>query len=167
MVDFKKALIASGWVTGIAYGLGFVYNKFFANGLATLQFAAVDINVKQQIVNGIDTTLAGKVLAYFAGIIPMGEQVAAIALMYVASLIIVYAGALVAEKFAIGKTDTVRFGVGMGIASALVGLLVGGMSVSIGAMGGFIAMVMYFVIISLAYGLLRTKTGLGNIMPLP
>lgn len=167
MVDLKKSLIASGWITGIAYVLGLIYSRLFANGLATIQFALVDVNVKNQILGGVDTTLAGKILAYFAGIIPLGEGLAAVMTMYVASLIIVYFGALTSEKFAIGKTDTQRFGIGMGIVAVIIGAIVGGMSISIGALGGAIAMLFYFVIIVSLYGLVRTKTGLGNAMPLP
>jgi len=167
MVDLKKTLYASFWVTGIAYLLSLIWGKLFPNGFVTLQFSAIDLNVKQQILGGVDQTLAGKILGYFAGIVPIGEQLTAIVLMLLASFIIVYLGALISEKISIGKTETMRFGVGMGIASVIVGALVGSMAITINALGSAFSMLIYFVFIAMVYGFLKTKTGFGNLMPIP
>src|SRR3990167_3320213 len=131
MVNLKSAGMAALGVTGISYLLGLGYNKLLANGLATITLSAVDVPVRQQITSGIDTSLAGKILGYFGGIIPVGDMWLALITMFLASFISGYGGAWIGERAALGKTDTMRFGVGMAITAIVVGFLIGSLSVSV------------------------------------
>lgn len=167
MVDFKKAAYAALGVTGISYGLGWAYNKFIADGIATITFSAVDVNVANQLKAGVDTTLAGKLLAYMQGVIPQGGLWGALLMLFVASYIVVLIGAFIGERIAFGKSDAGRFGIGMGLAAGAAGLFVGSMSVSVGAVGTGLAMLIYFSIVALVYVNLRKINGFGDILPAP
>lgn len=167
MVDLKKAAGAAVGVTAISYGLGWAYNKFIADGIATLTFSAVDVNVASQIKAGVDTTLAGKLLAYMQGVIPSGGIWGALIMLYVASFLVVLIGGLIGERIALGKTDVARFGIGMGLAAGVIGLIVGSMSVSVGAVGTALAMLIYFGIVALVYVNLRRIDGVRDLLPSP
>lgn len=167
MVDFKKAAKAAVGVTGIAYGLGFLYNKFFAGGIATLTFsvAPVDVNVKEAITQGIDTSLAGKVLSYLGGVIPSGGTIAALLTLFVASFLVVALAQFIAGSINLGKSEAARFGMSMGISAAALGMIAGTMSPSIGSLGTGIAMLIYFGIIAFAYVQLRKVNGIRDFFP--
>ena len=135
MVDYKKAAMAAAGVTGISYGLGLAYARFFPQGIGNIAFSVVDIPVRQQIQSGIDTTLAGKLLSYLGGIIPQGGLVGALLMLFVASFVIVLLGGYISERINFGKSPETRFAVGLTLASVVIGALLGAWTPSIGAAG--------------------------------
>ncbi len=166
MTDFKKIAMTALGVTGVSYGLGWLYNKFFAEGIATLTFSAINVDVASQIKAGIDTSLGGKLLAYLKGVIPAGGTMSALLTLFVAAFIIVWLGGLVRDKINYGKTDNAKFGFGMAIAAGLVGLVTGALSPSIGYLGAALALLIYYSVIALVYTGLRS-TEFGKFLPAP
>lgn len=167
MVDIKKAAMAAVGVTGISYLLGLGYSKFFADGIATITLSAVDVNVAGQVKAGVDTTLAGKLVAYLGGIIPQDGIIGALIVLFVASFLVVLGGSWISERINVGKTDTSRFAIGMAVAAGIIGIGVGSMSVSIGAIGTGLAMLVYYGIIAVVYMWLSRVDGIKNFMPTP
>jgi len=167
MVDYKKSAMAAVGVTVISYGLGWVYSKYFADGIATLTFSAVDVNIASQVKSGIDTSLAGKLLSYLGGVIPVGGTMNALLTLFVASFLVVVLASFIADKITVGKTETTRFGVSMAIAAGVIGLIVGSISPSVGSLGTGIAMLIYFSIIALIYSALSNVDGLKDFVPQP
>ena len=167
MVDYKKTAMAAVGVTAISYGLGWVYNKYFADGIATLTFSAVDVNVASQVKAGIDTSLAGKLLGYLGGVIPVGGTMNALLTLFVASFLVVMLASFIADKIAVGKTETTKFGVSMAVSAFVIGLVAGSVSPSIGSLGAGIAMLIYFGIVAFIYSALRNVDGLKDLVPQP
>ena len=167
MVDIKKAAMAAVGVTGISYLLGLGYSKFFADGIATITLSAVDVNVAGQVKAGVDTTLAGKLVAYLGGIIHQDGIIGALIVLFVASFLVVLGGSWISERINVGKTDTSRFAIGMAVAAGIIGIGVGSMSVSIGAIGTGLAMLVYYGIIAVVYMWLSRVDGIKNFMPTP
>lgn len=165
MADYKKIAIAAAGVTGISYALGWVYNKWFPEGLANLSFSAVEIPVREQIKAGIDTSLSGKLLGYLGGVIPQGGLVGALITLYVAAFLVVLLGSIISERINFGKTETAKFAVGMTLAAAVIGVVMGYMSPSIGAVGAMIAMLIYFGIVALVYVGARSIDGIKDFFP--
>lgn len=163
-MEIKKVLLAAAGVAGISYLLGWVY-KYFPEGIANLSFSAVEVPVRAQIKAGIDTSLAGKLLGYLGGVIPQDGIISAIIGLYVAAFLIVWLGSFISERIDIGKTDTIRFAVGMTLAAGIIGVVMGYMSPSIGAVGTMLAMLIYFGIVSLAYASARNIEGLKDFFP--
>lgn len=174
MVDYKKALYASVYITGIGYLLGLGYKAVFPNGLLnlSLKFSALPINVQanvgQQIGSGIDTTLGGKLLSYLGGIIPIGGTLQALLTLLVASFLIVVLAAWLAERVSyFGKSETQKFGVGLAVSAFVIGLGVGTTTLTLGALGTGIAMLFYFGIIAVIYSYARTVDGIKDFFPAP
>ena len=164
MADFKKIALASAGVAAISYGLGWIY-KFFPEGLVNLSFSAVEVPVREQIKSGFDTTIAGKLLSYLGGSIPQGGVIAALIMLYVAAFVVVWLGSFISERINFGKTETVKFAVGMTLAAVILGIVVGTMSPTIGALGTMLAMLIYFGIVALVYVAARNIEGLKDFFP--
>ena len=165
-----------GWLLGRTYG--FATGRIIAEGgIATTSFSilplkTLDINVQQQIIGGVDPSLAGRLLAVFGG----GEITLFMGLIMaiLAGITVAFVGTFVVDalkksfkfmptgKGTIG-TITAIMVYGTLISSALVGFLDG--AVSVPNLGFVIASIIYFLIIGWAYVGLR---GLGlKQLPLP
>ena len=156
MADYEKWLRAAGGVTLLSAGIGWAYNKFFPTGIgvANITFSAlepIDINVRQQIASGVDPTLAGKLISYLSGIVPITGSVQYWVTLYVAAFFVVALGAWMATYFTVGKTPVTRFGFGMASAAFVIGLGLGSISPSIGALGTAGALFGFYVVIAAAY----------------
>ena len=156
MADYEKLLRAAGGVTFLSAGIGWGYHKFFPTGIgaANITFSAlapIDINVRQQIASGVDPTLAGKLISYLSGIIPLSGQLQYWVTLYIAAFIVVALGAWASTYFTVGKTPVTKFGFGMAAASFGIGLVLGSISPSIGALGTAGALAGFYVVIAAAY----------------
>mgnify|MGYP001587807237 CR=1 FL=1 len=174
MVDYKKALYAATGITAIGYGLGWVWHTYFPNGLLnlSLKFSALPVNVAAnvagQISNGVDTSIAAKLINVLNGVIPIGGQIASIATLFVASfLVVVLAGFFAGKVSMFGKSDTQKFGVGLALSAFVIGLLAGTTSLSLGSLGTGIAMLFYFGIIAVIYSIARTVDVIKDFFPQP
>ncbi len=164
----------------IGWGLGRLYNVLIPEGgITTAQFAIpklpllpLDINVQQQIISGVDPSLAGRILAVFGGgtiDIMMGLIMAILAGIVVAFVGAFVVNALKGAKIGlpvgrkpIGQITAIMV-YGTLISATLVGLL--DQAVSVPNLGFIIASVIYFLIIGFVYVGLR---GIGlKQLPLP
>jgi len=170
MVDVKKVLLASAGVTVIGSGLSWLYARFAPAGIANVSFSIlpVDINVKQQIVSGTDTTLGGKIVNLLQGYVPVGGWMEAALTIFLASLVIVLLASLISGWLTLGKSETSRFALSLAVSAGLVGAFLGKIAIGIGSLGLALAMILYYGIIATIYFLLREKTSVGKeYLPLP
>ena len=163
-MDWIKNLKVALGVAVISWLLTWVYS-FFKGGIANITFAAIDVNVGKQIASGLDTSLAGKLIGSMIGAVPAGLQT--FILLFVSALAIVILGRWVNEQLGNqGKTPNTRFAFDLTIGAVLVGLVLGLISPSIGALGGVVALGIYFLIVAGVYSLLR-NFGAQNFLPTP
>jgi len=176
-----KTIFGLGSAIGVlGWGIGRIYNAIIPEGgIAATQFAIpklplvpLNINVQQQIIAGVDPSLAGKLLSVFGGgqiDIFMGLVMALIAGITVAFVGQFVVDALKGAKIPlpvgrkpVGQITAIMV-YGTLISSVLVGFFDGGVSVP--TIGFVIASVIYFLIIGWVYVGLR---GLGlKQLPLP
>ena len=180
VMKIQQTLTLGAAVGLIGWGLGRIYNAIIPEGgIAAAQFAIpklpllpLDINVQQQIIAGVDPSLAGRLLAVFGGgqiDILMGLVMAIIAGIAVAFVGMITINALEGAKIGlpvgkkpIGKITAIMV-YGTLISAVLVGFL--DQAVSVPTLGFVIASIIYFLIIGWVYVGLR-GVGLKQ-LPLP
>lgn len=155
MVDFKKSMKIALGVTGISWGLSYVYQKFFPAGILdfSLKFSALPVQVQSdvgaQVASGIDPSIGGKILAALGN--PSIGMATQLVTLYLAALVVVIAGTYLFDYIGFGKSETTKFAVSMSLGAGLVGLLLGTVSPKIGSVGLGLAMLVYFGIVATAY----------------
>ena len=77
----------------------------------------------------------------------------------------VWLGSIISERINFGKTETAKFAIGMTLAAAVIGIVMGYMSPSIGAVGAMLAMLIYFGIVALVYIGARNIEGIKDFFP--
>jgi len=171
--DFIKMLRVALGVSVVGWLLTWLYSilPFAKNGIATISFAAIDVNVGQQIQQGIDTSFAGKYIGSLIGSVPIGLQT--FILLAVSALVIIGIGTWLNKQIGdFGKTPNTKFAFDMNIGAIVVGLVVGFMSgtatlkPSLAALGTALAVLIYFLIVAGVYNLLR-NFGLKEVLPTP
>jgi len=171
--DFMKILRVALGVSVIGWLLTWIYSMlpFAKNGIATISFAAIDVNVGQQIQQGIDTSFAGKYIGSLIGSVPVGLQT--LILLFVSALVIIGIGTWLNKQIGdFGKTPNTKFAVDMTIGAIVVGLIIGFMSgtstlrPSLAALGTTLALLIYFLIVAGVYNLLR-NFGMKEVLPTP
>lgn len=161
MADTKKMLTIAGGVAGISYGLSLLYNRFFPSGIAkgVVSFSALEVNanVGQNLAQGIDTSLAGTIFKYLGisqGV--TGGILGQLITIFLMSVFLVYVGNWFSSTFKVGKTPNMRFVIGLTVTSLALGAVVGSISIGLGALGGLVALGIYFLIVAGVYNLART-----------
>ena len=174
MVDVKKVLMASAGVAVIGSGLSWLYAKIAPAGIANVSFSIfdkilpLDINVKQQIVSGTDTTIGGKIVNMLQGYVPIGGWAEAALTIFLASLVVVLLASFVSSWLTLGKSETSRFALSLAVSAGIVGAVLGKMAIGIGSLGLALAMILHYGIIATIYFLSREKTSVGKeYLPLP
>ncbi len=174
VVDYKKWAMVGGGVGLISYGLAWAYKFMFgAGGAGTLTFSTLDVNVRQQIVSGVDTSLGTNLLNVFGGNFSniAGGAVGALLMAVVGSILLVLVGRFVYEYVPWGKEQNIRL-----IAVLLYGSVVGGWIVSfmsgtggvkIPALNAIIAMTIYFFIVAVVYNFASKTQAAGKYFPIP
>lgn len=174
-MDWKKIAWSALGVAVISYLLSWLYNlakvkiPALANGIATITFAAVDVNVGQQILAGVDTSVAGKFLGAHLGAFGGFQQWA---LLYISAIAIIVIGMWVNKLTDLGKTENTRFAFELTLGAIILGLGFGSISPSISvskagaAIGTALAMLAYFAIVALVYAQIR-NLGAKNVLPVP
>lgn len=171
--DLMRVLRVAFGVSVVGWLLTWIYSllPFAKNGIATISFAAIDVNVGQQIQQGIDTSFAGKYIGSLIGSVPVGLQT--FILLFVSALAIIAIGTYLNKQFGdFGKTPNTKFAFDLTIGAIVVGLAVGFMSgtatlrPSLAALGSALALLIYFLIVAGVYNLLR-NFGLANVLPTP
>ena len=154
-----------GWGLGRLYGFLIPETGIATASFSTLPLRTLDINVQQQIISGVDPSLAGRLLAVFGG----GEITLFMGLIMaiLAGIVVAFVGTFVVNalkksfkflptgKKPIGKITAIMV-YGTLISAAIVGFFDG--AVSVPNVGFVIASIIYFLIIGWAYVGLR---GLG------
>ena len=161
-INFQNAGKVGAGVGVISMGLSYLYGMLFkGGGFATVQFAAIDVNVREQITSGVDTGLASKVLGYMSGVIPTGGTLGALITVAIAGIIVVMLGSLIRGFGAPdGSTQNMKL-----LSTLFYGSLVGGFilsymngaGVALPQIGTVVAMVIYFGVVALVYNGLREK----------
>lgn len=168
-MDWKKILYASLGVTAISWLLSWLYKyaqakiPAIANGIATVTFAAVDVNVGQRVVSGVDTSVAGKFLGAHLGAFGGFQQ---IILLFISAIAIIVVGMYVNKLFDLGKSENSKFAWELTLGAVAIGLVFGYLSPSLGYLGTAVAYGIYFLIVSGVYSLAR-NWGLKNALPAP
>ena len=173
MADIMKMLRVALGVAAVSWLLTWFYStlKFAQEGIATISFAAVDVNVGKQISAGIDTSFAGKYVGSLIGSVPVGLQT--FILLLVSAVIIVGVGTWINKQIGdFGKSENTKFAFDMAIGAIAIGLTVGfmagttGLKPNLAALGTALATLIYFLIVAGAYSLLR-NFGLREVLPTP
>lgn len=167
MVDWKKLLYASLGVTVISYLLSWLYTyarakiPALADGIATVTFSAVDVNVGKQVLSGIDTSLAGRFLGAHLGAFGGFQQWI---LLFVSAAAIITIGMYVNKLFDLGKSENSKFAFELTLGAAVLGVILGYASPTLGYFGTVLAMLIYFTIVAGIYSWAR-NLGAKNILP--
>mgnify|MGYP001564335407 FL=1 len=161
-VNYQNAAKVGVGVGLISAGLSYLYGMVFkGGGFANVQFAAIDVNVREQVTSGLDTGLASKVLGYMSGVIPTGGTLGALLTVAVAGLIVVLLGYLIRGFGAPdGSSQNMKLASTMFYGSLVGGFVLSymnGAGIALPQLGTAIAMVIYFSIVALVYNLLREK----------
>lgn len=168
-MDWKKIAWSALGVAVISYLLSWLYNlakvkiPALANGIATITFAAVDVNVGQQIQSGVDTSVAGKFLGAHLGAFGGFQQ---LALLYISAIAIIVIGMWANKLTDLGKTENTRFAFELTLGAATIGLIFGYLSPSVKVIGTVVAYLIYFAIVAFVYAQVR-NLGAKNVLPIP
>ena len=168
-MEYRKWAILGAGAGFVSWLLAWLYNLAFGQGGAgTLTFATMgDINVRNQILNGIDTSLASQIINTFGGNFNAiaGGAMGALIIAMIGGVTIALLGRFIYEYIPVGKTAQQKV-----VAVLLYGSLVGGWIVSFMTKTGgiaipklnlVVAMVIYFFIVALSYSVL-SKTEIGS-----
>tara|TARA_Y100000310_G_scaffold345_2_gene426 strand:+ start:1077 stop:1625 length:549 start_codon:yes stop_codon:yes gene_type:complete len=170
VMKIQKILSLGAGIGAVSWLLGRAYNFFIPEGgIATGAFSAVelpllplDINVQQQIIGGVNTdvasrllsTLGGGEIAVFAGLV-----MAVLAGIVVTAIGVYSVNAIKGVKIplptgrkSIGKITAIMV-YGTLIGGFVLGLMGGG--VAIPALGLVISLVIYYLIVGWVYGFLQ------------
>lgn len=153
----------------VSWALGRIYGWFIPEGgIATATFSTLPldlplgINVKQQVLSGVDTSLAGRLLAMLGG----GEinVMAGLIMAIIAGIVVAFVGNFVVKalkgsniplptgKGSIGKITAIMV-YGTIISGVIVGFI--DKPINIPAVGFVIALVIYYLIVGWMYGLVQ------------
>lgn len=177
MIKIPKTLGLGAGIGLVSWGLGRVYGWFLqasgSEGLATATFSTspidlpLGINVKQQILSGVNTDIASKLLEAIGG----GNNIPAmmgLTIAIIAGIVIAFVGKFTIDALKGAKIPLPVGNKPVGKITALMvyGTLVSGVIISflgkqaiaIPALGFVIAVVIYYIIVGWAYAGLR---GLG------
>lgn len=168
-MEWKKILSAAMGVALISLLLSWLYSMLklkipaLANGIATITFAAVDVNVGNRIQSGVDTSVAGKFLGAHLGAFGGFQQ---ILLIFISAFAIILIGMWINKFFDLGKTDNTRFAWELTLGAAAIGILFGYLSPNVSIIGTVVAYGIYFLIVSFVYAQVR-NLGAKNVLPVP
>lgn len=169
MMKINKVLGLGAGLGAVSWALGRFYSWIIpSKGIATATFSTfpldlpLGINVKQQILTGVDKSLASQLLATLGG----GEISAmmGIIMALIAGIVVAFVGVytvnfLKSQKFpltgknSIGKITAIM--VWGTIISGGIASFLGGTFITIPALGFVIALIIYYLIVGWAYVLLR------------
>ena len=177
-MDWKKIAWSALGVAVISYLLSWLYNyakvkvPALANGIATVTFAAVDVNVGSRISSGLDTSVAGKFLGAHLGAFGGFQQWI---LLFISAFAIILVGMWINKGLEMGKTENSKFAFELTFGAVAIGLVFGYMSSGAGgialtapaaAAGTAFAYGIYFLIVAAIYSGLR-NAGAKNVLPTP
>src|SRR3990167_9058192 len=91
MKTVKDSAITGFWLGAVSLAVSWLLN-FLKAPTVNLTFSAVDINVRQQLVQGVDTSIGGKVINLISGLIPLGWQ--GVVSLFVTAFLIVLIGTI-------------------------------------------------------------------------
>lgn len=161
MNSIKGAAKLGFWVAAITVALSWLINMLKIPELAVnLTFASVDINVREQLVSGIDTSVGTKLLEFINGL--SSVTVPAIVGVLLASFVIVLVGGIIYNIFHKGAgSDTKRLVLTMLYGTVIIGLIVSGTtSLNLGFVGTTIALGIYYAIVTaILLGISKTSFG--------
>lgn len=144
-----------GAVVGlVSYVLALVFKII---PIPKLIFAMEDINVRQQITTGIDTSVSGKLLSFMGGVIPEGFM--GFLLVILAGIVLVIIGSLLVALFKVKGSGIRKLWYTMILGAIVIALFVQGMSaLKIGFISTLIAIVIYYLIVTIIVHLLAKKS---------
>lgn len=136
------ALIAGA----VSWGISFLFSGILKS-VPTITFAVQDINVRNEIANGINPQIGQELLQFFAGYIPAG--IAGFLYVAVTAFVLIIAGRILYGFFPLGKKDSVNKLVQTfawaGILFSVISIFLFHIPYSL----VFIAAVIYFVLLAL------------------
>lgn len=160
MVDYKKWAMVGAGAGFVSWLLAWAYSLIFGQGGAgTVTFVSIgDINVRNQILTGIDTSLASQILNTFGGNFGAiaGGAFGALIIAMLGGVAIVLIGRIIYEGLPFAKTPKGKL-----IAVLLYGSFVGGWltsfltksgGVKLPAVNVILAMLIYFGIVAAIFG---------------
>lgn len=168
-VDTRKWAMVGAGAGFVSWLLAWLYGMIFGpGGAGTVTFVSIgDINVRNQILNGIDTSLASQILNTFGGNFGavVGGAMGALIMAMIGGIVVALVGRYMYEYLAFAKTPQGRL-----VSVLLYGSVVGGWIVSfmtktggvkLPAVNVILAMVIYFFVVAAAFSYLST-TDLGS-----
>lgn len=169
MIDYRKWAIFGAGAGFVSWLLAWIYGMAFGpGGAGTVTFVTIgDVNVRNQILNGIDTSFASQILNTFGGNFGavVGGAMGALLMAMLGGVGVTLIGRFIYEFVPLAKTPR-----GKVVSVLLYGSLVGGWIVSfmtktggvkLPAVNVILAMVIYFLIVAAAAGYL-SETDLGS-----
>src|SRR3990167_2453893 len=169
VVYYKKWGMMGGGVGLVSYGLAWAYKAIFgANGAGVLTFSTLDVNVRQQIISGVDTSLGNQMLNLLGGNFSniAGGAVGAFLMAFIGSILVVLVGRFIYELIPFGKDQSYRLTTVLLYGSVVGGWIVSFMSgnggVKIPTINAIVAMGIYFFIVSVVYNYISKTQVLGK-----
>ena len=145
--SIKGAAKLGFWVALVTVALSWLIN-FLKLPVVNLTFATIDVNVREQLTSGVDTSVGTKVLEYINGLVPL--TLPGIVTIFIASFAIVLVGGIIYNIFHKGSSsDVKRLTLTMLYGTVIIGLILSGTtSLNLGFVGTTIALGIYYAIVT-------------------
>lgn len=162
-IEFKR-IARDWWKPGLlAGGISILLSWLIAwlkIPLVNVTFSAIDVNVRDQVQQGISTDLGAKILGLFSGLTKI--TLPAILGMLLGYVLVVYLGRIIYTYVPKSKTPVGRMSLVL-LLGSLAASIIAIMAFKLPAVGTLLAMGLYFVIISLVMWLLSMQFNLFRI----